>query len=490
MKQKLLILALLVNGGLFAQSIPDGGFETWSVYTWQDPQYYNTSNQAGNHSSTVGSSTIPPANVTQTTGKYGSFGVQIQNILFHTDTVPGYIIEANTGGGGGGPTGGIPYAQKPTGVRFWYKYTTTGVDTAAILVMFKKSGVIIDSFFVAIPSSASTSTYTLHSYYPVHPIPVTPDTVIFAAAASKAVVNQHNNFNKGIIPGSTLTIDSVTFTGVGALQPAELNGNFENWITDTINIPIGWFISYPGTTITTDHYAGTHALQVETVNSPSNGITNGQANTGYWPNNCYSNCYEQGGYAYTTQVDTLTFWYKYSPKPNDTAQVWLNFIKNGQGIYGTSINFYTSVTSWTYASFPFNVGQSPDTVVVNITSSAHNHDTSQAQYAPYVGSTFKIDNLQFKSQPLGIAPVMEQSGEITIYPSPAKETLNIDFTNQSIRGAVTISIIDMLGREVIQSEQNVNTTILPIDISGLTSGVYLIKVMNGSNYTIARFIKN
>jgi hypothetical protein len=485
MKNKLLFLMLLASSALFAQSIPNGGFENWTMSTWLDPQYYNSSNDEGNHGGTISSSTIPPPNVTQTTGKYGKYGVQVASVKIGNDTMPGYFIDANTNNG---LTGGIPYNQKPTGIRFWYKYTTTGIDTAAVLVFFKNSGNIIDSFLITIPSSASTSTYTLYSYHPKNPLPLTPDSIIFGAASSKAVINQHNNYSTGIIPGSTFTIDSVTFTGVSA-QPAELNGNFENWVTDTVNIPNGWYVGTPGITQTTDHYAGSYALQLATVSSPNNGISVGQASTGYYPNNCNSNCYEQGGYAFTNQVDTLTFWYKYLPKPNDTASVWMNFIKKGAGIYGQGINITTAASVWTYASVPFNVGQAPDTVVVNINPSQHNNDTSNAQYAPYVGTIFKIDNMAFKSQPLAVVNIQQPVTGMKIYPNPAGQILNIDLNSANEPTGATVLIMDVLGNETMQAKPDFSKGTVSLNISELASGIYFIKVITDNSTTIAKFIK-
>ncbi len=143
MKKLLFISALLFAGVcLMAQAIPDGGFEFWHTATWMDPQGFSTSNvQSNGYNASYGL----PANVSQVAGEHGSFGAQIKTILFCTDTMGGFLINANVNGNG--IKGGIPYAQKPTGLRFYYKYATTGVDTACVLVFFKKSGSIIDSFF-------------------------------------------------------------------------------------------------------------------------------------------------------------------------------------------------------------------------------------------------------------------------------------------------------------------------------------------------------
>ncbi len=477
MKKLLSFTAMLFAiGTLAAQSVPDGGFENWNTIYLQAPNKFNTSNMLFNN--TISSTYLP--NVTQTAGKYGSYGVQIASVLNGTDTLPGLIVDANINQNG--LSGGIPYTQKPTGLRFWYKYTTSGVDSAVVFVMFKLAGTIIDSFNIVIPSSNSTSTYTLRSYYTTHPLTQTPDSVIFGAVSSKAILSQNNkSYSKGVVPGSTLVIDSVTFTGVGSNQPASLNGNFENWNIDTVNIPVGWYINYPGITRTSDRHAGNYALQVETANSLNGGPQPGQISTGYYPN-CHGMCRELGGFAYTQQIDTLEFWYKYTPVSTDTGAIYVNFVKNGQNIYGTNFTVITSVSSWTYATIPFNVGQTPDTVIIDITSSAHNHDTVNAQYVPYIGSTFKIDNLTFASQrgTLGIND-LQATGGIKVYPNPAKNQISVDLSN--ISGSIEkISIYDMSGR-VLYSQNYSNklkNSTENIDVTNLSGGIYLIEVKTGT----------
>lgn len=486
MKKLLFISALLFAGvRLMAQAIPDGGFEFWHTAIWMDPQGYNTSNDQGNgYNASYGL----PANVTQVAGKYGSFGVQIQTIVFNGDTLGGYIIDANVHGNGN-PQGGIPYAQKPTGLRFWYKYTTSAVDTAVVLVLFKLAGSVIDSFLVQIPSSAATGVYTLHTYKPSHPLPVTPDTVIVGAASSKALISNHN-YNKGIIPGSTFTIDSVNMAGVA--QPAALNGSFETWTTDTLNYPYNWYVTYPGVTRSTDYHTGAYSIQVATVNSPQLGVTAGQASTGYYPQNCHSFCNEQGGQPYTQKTDTLEFWYKYFPVSTDTANINVNFIKSGLGINCcTGYNMFGTVSSWTYVTIPFSYGTSPDTAIVSIQCSSHNHDTTQSQYLPYVGTILRIDGLTFASQKavLGINNPKPADG-LKVYPNPASTQVNVDLSDVS--GSLqTLAMYDMSGRMISSKSYNgvAHNTIETMDISTLSIGMYLIEVTTDSGKLFQKVCK-
>ncbi|HXB12916.1 MAG TPA: hypothetical protein VNZ45_13095, partial [Bacteroidia bacterium] len=106
MKKLLFISALLFAGvRLMAQAIPDGGFELWHSAVWMDPQGFTSSNEQSNgYNASYG---ITP-NVTRVAGKFGAgpYGVQVQTVQFGTDTMGGFIINANVNGNG--VQGGIP----------------------------------------------------------------------------------------------------------------------------------------------------------------------------------------------------------------------------------------------------------------------------------------------------------------------------------------------------------------------------------------------
>ncbi len=472
--KKLLLLSVTgcFAAALAAQSIPDGGFEFWNTTTWNDPQYYNSSNDKEAPQGIA-------ANVTQTTGFHGLYGVMLKTISSVNGVEGAYFINANVGGNGNGIFGGIPYAQKPTGMRFYYKYTPSGTDTAAVLVIFKKAGSSIDSFLITLPQTVTS--YTLRSYFPSHSLTVTPDTVVFGAVSSIGILHNNGGGKKGGNPGSTLVIDSVTFTGV-SIQPAEMNGDFENWTSNSVLFPPGWIINYPNAIRTTDAQSGSYALELQTLNnSNGNGNGQGQAGTGFYPN-CSGMCTELGGFPYSLAIDTLEFGYKYSPTAGDTANISLSFKKNGQNIYGTGISIFTTNTSYKNMSLAFNTGNTPDTVMINISSSWHNNDTSNTQYTKYAGSVLKIDNMTFASQKKSLGVKNEgDAGAISIYPNPARNQMNVNLTNIS-DALEKLAVYDLSGR--LLSTQiysgNVRTLTETIDISSFASGIYLIEVTTGT----------
>ncbi len=68
------------------------------------------------------------------------------------------------------------------------------------------------------------------------------------------------------------------------------------------------------------------------------------------------------------------------------------------------------------------------------------------------------------------------NNSINIYPNPAKETLNVDFSLKNVD--LKLVIVDMLGNEIInENSRNQHTS---LNIQNLSSGVYFVKVFNGN----------
>jgi len=379
-KHLLLITVAFATSFAMAQSIPNGGFEVWTSQSCRNPQFYGTSNLQTHG----GSSTPGPVNVIRTTDAFAdSFAVKMTTTLVGTDTSQGYIINFNPNGSTF--TGGIPYSQQPTSLRFRYKCNVMPGDTALLILFFKKSGTVFSQNIKKIVGTQSTyalGTMTLS-------LSMAPDSIMFAAAASNVMVH---NFQG--IPGSMLQIDSVNFGGVSS-QPANMNGDFENWTTYTTNPNLtSWNIG--GSTInnqTTDKFAGNYALELESTqtNNTNDSVYASSASTGY-----YTGGPAMGGYPYAKAVDTLKFEYKYAPVGNDSASVSLQFKKAGVSFAYQSMSL-PAASSYTQAVMSFSLSQTPDTVIVYISSSKRN-----ALPISYLGSTLKVDNMIFASQAMPV----------------------------------------------------------------------------------------
>ncbi|HTB07615.1 MAG TPA: T9SS type A sorting domain-containing protein [Bacteroidia bacterium] len=466
MKKVLLSLfAVFAVGTIMAQSIPNGGFEAWNITKWQNPTGYTSSNDqsnGGNSSSTL------PANVLKTTDAYhGKYAERMTCITVGPDTIAGYAVQGQPNGGSSGFTlqGGIPYNQKPKGIRLFYKYTVQKTDSALILIIFKRHDTVIGTYMWHVGDT--TSTYKLFSANLNPPLASTPDSMGFGTATSYLVVNNGRG-----MPGSVLTIDSVTFTGVTS-QPTAMNGDFENWQTDSALGLTNWEISGEGSAQqTTDAKSGNFALQLTTIASQGGNNNAGQADDGITIQTAPHRDSTTAGYPFTNKIDTLEFDYKYVPADTaDRANINLNLKKNSVMIWGTGTQLKASA-AYKHVKMPVNSFTTPDTALVSFQSSQYVYDTALGYSTipnSYVGAVFKIDNLQFTSQAVTVIPT-----------APTLSTSVINTTCGLNNG---IAIVKVTGGTPPYSF-NWNSTPIQTDdtASDLSPGQYTVTVKD-KNYT-------
>ncbi len=463
-------------------SIPNGNCESWTSSTFEIPQNYVLS------SNSEALSQNAPFNCVKTTDAYhGNYAVQMTTEISAThDTVFGYFMNTNPNKNGGPSsfTGGFPYSQKPSGMRGYYKSSIALPDSGIVAAFFYKAGVLIGQCGVYI--SGTHTSYTLFSVTFSPALAQNPDSVIFIAASS--------NFNNKNLArnGSMLKLDSVSFTGVTS-QPALFNGDFETWQSTTLDKPDNWILSGGGNNTTggvfktTDAVSSNYAIELKTYLGDNNGVPQargGQISTGWYPNNCNSNCQEQGGYPYAKQIDTLVFSYKYAPMGSDNAQVNLNFKKNGSIITNGNqgINLAAS-TSYQYKEIPFNLGQVPDSVMVDIQSSLWN-DTLLS----FVGSDLKIDNIHFKSQTLQLTSIAQINGndnEIRIFPNPTTGKFHIQGLMVDVQ---SLEIYNIVGEKVAAFTNLKQQISNEIDLTGSVPGIYFVKIYNGEKICSKKFV--
>ena len=463
MKKHLLLLsAFLICLSVSAQvSLPNGNFESWAQGSYDIPLYYTHSSNENNFYMNL------PFNVTQSTLAYhGSKALQIVTVANATDTSIGYYMNATSANGNPSTwTGGIPYNQQATGIRGYYQYNVASADSAVMVAEFRLAGVSIGTYIVKF--SGVHPSYTPFNFTFNPPLPSAPDTVIFAAASGDFTASTY-------VVGATLLIDSISFTGVGS-QPAMFNGDFESWATNTLTSPNNWIVQGyqgQGVTRTTDRHAGSYAVELTTYQD-DHGFgpmaQGGNVSTGYYDNSC--SCM-RGGYPFSNMIDTLAFWYKYTPVNNDSAQVGMSFLQNGTNIWGAGMNLIAS-PNYQYVEIPFNIGQTPDTVLINFQSSLW-----QDSLLTYLGSVLRVDEAHFKSQPLTTGILnFKNTEDFSVYPNPSAD--GVFMLNQSV-AEKDIRVYNVLG-EVVPSSLTGGTQ---LTLPSVSSGIYFVKINSGDkNFT-------
>ena len=87
------------------------------------------------------------------------------------------------------------------------------------------------------------------------------------------------------------------------------------------------------------------------------------------------------------------------------------------------------------------------------------------------------------------ASVSEQNQlNFNIFPVPASDLINISLDNIG-NGQISIEVYDLLGRQNMTTISNVTNGKTSLNISGLTRGIYVLKVISGTTTSVKRFIK-
>jgi hypothetical protein len=424
-----------------------------------------------------------PFNVVKTAeAQHGNSAVKITTVATVGDTAMAYFINANPNNGDPSTwTGGMPYDQMPTGVSGYYKYNPAIAtdDSALIFAVFSKAGINIGTYIFTI--GGLHTEYTPFNLTFKQPLTQTPDEVIFAATSSNIMLNENG------IAGSVLTLDNVSFTGV-ASQPALMNGDFETWETETMLSLSDWIMqsNYDqrgNENRTADAVSGNYAIELKAYLGEDNGSPVArpeQVSTGYYLDNCNNDCQEQGGHKYTQTKDTLTFWYKYAPANNEKALVYLNFKKDGNQIWWEYKDLDAS-TEYQYVEMPFDIWETPDTVIVHIQSLRWDDTLVSA-----VGSVLTIDEVQFKSQPILYASLhaFAAKDQLSVFPNPSDGRFRI--SNES--GIIQVTVYNMIGRKVYTKISAKQEKLSEIDLTKFDKGVYFIEINDGTKTSTKKIV--
>jgi Secretion system C-terminal sorting domain len=73
------------------------------------------------------------------------------------------------------------------------------------------------------------------------------------------------------------------------------------------------------------------------------------------------------------------------------------------------------------------------------------------------------------------------------FPNPTISILNLQLSSGIIDGTVTV--FDMLGKQILKNKININNNIVQLDVSNISNGLYLVKVSSEGNTQVKRFIK-
>jgi hypothetical protein len=89
----------------------------------------------------------------------------------------------------------------------------------------------------------------------------------------------------------------------------------------------------------------------------------------------------------------------------------------------------------------------------------------------------------------GIQSSILNSNSISVYPNPANQVLNVKFNNIKA-GMADIQIMDITGRMITETQREVSSgNIISLNIEGLSTGIYFVKVIANNSSQVIKFVK-
>lgn len=458
MKQiTLTIISIMMLAFASAQSIPNGDFEHWTSFNFNEPDGWYTSNTETIH-----------ANEWITAIPIQGYGAMGHGIRIMTDgqngrTMPGYFT--NTLGDPMIGQGGVPYHQRPAYLTGYARYHTLYNDSAMIVVVFKKQGNVIGQ-----------NVFKFHGqeleYTPFNMLLTlsdTPDTVIVAATSSN-VLNQ-----QVMQTGSFLELDNLEFGGreVNELLP---NGDLDNWTPTAIHHAQGWRSEGRHVDWTTNTPYGQHAVSLTSFRDMDGHVHASSLRTG----DMNSSGDWFGGLPYSEVDDTLRGYYKYISDGEDAGSLSLEMLSGEVSLGGAFYQFYPTEI-WTYFEIPLQLNAEPDTLRLQLMSSSYPFDEATD------GSTLFIDNLQLTSQPLAISALQVASNR-PAYPNPAVALIHVPLPD-GFNGDVQLSLFDAQGKMVKSMNYHQAGSVLRLPLDDLSSGDFIYEIYNEAWLYSGKFTK-
>lgn len=481
--------------------VPNGSFEEWKTTNYDAPVYYpyTTDNQM---QPWLG---LDPFVMKTTDAQHGQFALKLVSRTFGDEAIPGYISNYNVNSDEDvfDWHGGSPIAEKPSGLKGYYKYNMGVEDTAMIIVAFSKAGINTGTYFFTLEGPKSS--YTPFEFTLDPPLAETPDSLILAIASSY-VAYEH------AYGGSELYLDNLELTGV-TQQPAQLNGDFEDWLTNSSESPLHWASMGDVGTMVKSNVAvhGQHALSLRTLWS--------ETDSTLVPGMVISSdqsilfAYSEAGFPITNLKDTLAFHYLYTPTQQDdrgTISLYMAATSTDywdyqplytplrSGVSKTSLkapnrmNEYVwsnqlqlePCTTYQYMEIPFDLTQHPiipDRMIIMLCSTNREHDD-----AAYAGSELLIDNIHFRSStwPVSVEGVKAPT-DLSLYPNPSMgPTRLVDPQGLYER----IEVFNLMGQRVTMLTKDKGMTEVDMDLSGQPAGLYLIRLSHGGEHATLKLV--
>jgi hypothetical protein len=187
---------------------------------------------------------------------------------------------------------------------------------------------------------------------------------------------------------------------------------------------------------------------------------------------------------FTDRPYAISFYYKLHSVQGDAGQFSLALTsENGPVVADATYTLPAETTTWTKLTVPLHYMETETPALLDLHFSIRN-DTML-----HYGSRFLIDKITFEA-PTSIGELPGDKLEMTCYPVPAKDELNIRFSHQKSKSNASILVTDAMGRTVrYQAATTIRNGIMLVDVKDLSGGLYLVRVSVDGLVAHGKFIK-
>ena len=275
------------------------------------------------------------------------------------------------------------------------------------------------------------------------------------------------------------------------------NSGFESW-TDmgSYKTPDGWdqlnaMTDSSGVFTCTQGkpgYAGSYYIIVVSQTVPGVGIVPGVAVSGALDKSNLPNVKPLHGFPFTGRPGKISAYWQYMAYGTDQGYITALLTKWNtakgtrdtvayvtQSLLGMEMSWATFSTNLQYFS-----NATPDSAMILLSASGA---------TPVAGSYLYIDNLAFSGSATAVNNIPEPVDMIMLSPNPAKNASTLRFTTASAK-PIEVALISLDGKILwtnhLQAQAGENS--LPIDVSGIAAGVYMVNLSDGKQCSTQRLI--
>ena len=264
------------------------------------------------------------------------------------------------------------------------------------------------------------------------------------------------------------------------------NNDFETWtVTGSYNNPTNWDNLNSMTTSMSVYtcnkgnpgVSGSSYIQLTSKTVSGMGVMPGVATCGVLD---MASFMPVSGFAYTGRPANLTGSWQYMGFSGDIGHISVLLTKWNAGMNMRDTVAFVDhslsgmVMSWATFTIPltYHSTATPDSAIILLSASGS---------IPANNSYLYVDNLAFAGSPTGIASIANNSTLLSVYPNPTTNASVISY-NSASGNDIEITVSDLVGKGLTKSLFHVvaGANSIPLNVSGLAKGIYLITVAEGT----------